>query len=313
MNVVKRGADYSAGYPTADSLVAAGIQAVARYAVLDWRGIKPDEIVGLRAKGIDIALVHEADENRLIDGYAAGVYDATSAHNVLLTRGLNPKMPLYFACDFDAAPSDQPAIDQYLKGAGDAIGKERVGIYGGYWVVKRCMENKTARFGWQTSAWSGGQLYPDAHLYQYAYNRWIGGVNCDLTDAYQDNFGQEAAADSKPQPSPGPLYPAPHLPDFYDRVNAQSHPSSFRFEGYRFYPVRSKVTAEDETRVYTWVDRKTVAGEPVMPGRKIAVDWILEGPDKHVWLCNGSGYYYGAKYEPRLQIPTRGKPVIART
>ena len=63
--------------------------------------------------------------------------------------------PIYFSCDFDAAPTDQAAIDSYLTGVADVISLDRTGVYGSYYVVQRCFDNKTAGWAWQTAAWSG--------------------------------------------------------------------------------------------------------------------------------------------------------------
>lgn len=307
-NPILLGVDYSAGYPSAQSLVSAEKQFVCRYAVLDWRGIKPLEITDLRAKNLGIVLVHEADEDRLLDGYNAGVYDAQSAQNVVNIRGLDHNMVIYFAADYDfSTESQRVRIIDYMRGAISVLGLDRVGIYGGYTVIEWCHAAGVAAYFWQTSAWEYGRgLHQASNIYQNAYNKWIGGVNCDLTNSYKEKFGAESEATHKP-PIVIPAFPKAHLPEFYDRVNAQKHPSSFKFEGLTFFPERSRVHALAETRVYTWVDRKTVAAEPVAADRLVTVDWITKDEDDHLWLVNGNGYYYGSKFDPYLTIPKTHK------
>jgi hypothetical protein len=184
------GVDYSSGAPGSAALLAAGKHFVVRYLARDWRGITPQERAELESGGIEIAVVYESTEQRPLDGREAGADDARFAQDVLVGIGLPASMPIYFAADWDFSEDQQPAIDDYLRGCADSIGADRVGIYGGYHVIGRCHDNGTAKWFWQTSAWSGGMLQPWAHLYQYAYNVWINGTNCDACQALRDNYGQ---------------------------------------------------------------------------------------------------------------------------
>jgi hypothetical protein len=40
------------------------------------------------------------------------------------------------------------------------IGRARVGLYAGYYVIKRAFDAKKITWGWQTHAWSGGHWDP---------------------------------------------------------------------------------------------------------------------------------------------------------
>jgi hypothetical protein len=143
-------------------------------------------------------------------GGAAGQADAANAQANLVAAGLPPTMPVYFACDYDATPGDQGAIDAYLRGAATVLGAGRVGIYGGYWIVSRCAENQSAKWFWQTTAWSGGNIFPGNHLYQHGYNLFIAGTNVDATRALQDNYGQASKfRGGKPAPQPKPVVAYP--------------------------------------------------------------------------------------------------------
>jgi hypothetical protein len=90
------------------------------------------------------------------------------------------------------------------------LGAGRVGIYGGYWIVSRCAENQSAKWFWQTTAWSGGNIFPGNHLYQHDYNIFIAGTNVDATRALQDNYGQASKfRGGKPAPQPKPVVAYP--------------------------------------------------------------------------------------------------------
>jgi hypothetical protein len=130
-------------------------------------------------------------------------------------------MPVYFACDFDATPGQQAAIDDCLRGCASVLGIERTGIYGGYWIVSRCAANGTAKWFAQTSAWSGGQWFAGNHLEQYDYNVYINNTNVDAVRAMQANYGQASAFVApvpapKPTPAPKPKPPAIKYPSGLD-------------------------------------------------------------------------------------------------
>jgi peptidoglycan hydrolase-like protein with peptidoglycan-binding domain len=61
-------------------------------------------------------------------------------------------------------------------------------------------------YGWQTSAWSGGQWDNRAQLQQYNYKVMIGPAQVDQDRAMAQDFGQIGSV--APKPSPGPT-PAP--------------------------------------------------------------------------------------------------------
>ena len=205
----------------AQALKNAGKGFVGRYAVNDkspgGRGITATEYAAMTAAGIDTFLYWESHAGWMADGYQAGVNAAWNAVNNITAAGMPAGTPVYFACDFDAAPSDQPAIDDCLRGAASVIGIERVGLYAGYHVLKRSKENGTARWFCQTSAWSGGMLMEGVHLYQYDYNQYVYGTNCDWVRAYTANYGQAAPFTTPVEPEPpkpvGPSYPTDMSPE----------------------------------------------------------------------------------------------------
>lgn len=186
------GVDYAWGRPGAAALQRAGVEFVCRYLSHDTTGknLTPSEARDLSAAGIALVCVWESTADRMRAGRDAGAVDARTAASQAAAAGMPPGRPIYFACDFDASPDDQPAINAYLRGAAAAIGAARVGIYGGYWPVRRALDAGSARWAWQTYAWSGGAWDARAQLQQYSNGRTIAGIDLDYDRSTADDFGQ---------------------------------------------------------------------------------------------------------------------------
>lgn len=186
------GIDYSFGSGlTARQIRGAGKHFVARYVA---GGGNPKELTLAEARnllhaGLAIVLVWETWADRMLAGRAAGHADAATAGRQAAALAM-PTIPVYFACDFDASPAQQGAIDAYLDGAAAVLGRHRTGIYGGYWPVTRAMQGGHAGWGWQTYAWSGGLWHPAAHLRQYADDVALGPAQVDLNRAMAPDYGQ---------------------------------------------------------------------------------------------------------------------------
>ena len=185
----------------------AGKKFVARYLApsgssYDWKRLRRSEVLALRAARMGLVCVWETSANRALAGQTAGQSDARAAWALLKELGI-PGAVVYFAVDFDARPEDQVRINAYLRGAGTVLGVGRVGVYGGYWPVKRAMDAKVARYGWQTYAWSGGNRDRRAQVYQYRNGVRLAGYTVDLDRTYSDDYGN-AFAKAKPTPKPKP-------------------------------------------------------------------------------------------------------------
>jgi hypothetical protein len=195
------GLDYAGGRPGGAAIKAAGFSFVVRYLTsggveLPGKLLTPAEMADLAAHDVMVACNYEKAADRMLDGYAAGVSDAQEATAVCLSLGHPSTHAAYFSADFDATPAQQAEIDDYLRGCASVIGLDRVGIYGGYWVVKRCLDNHTATWAWQGSGWSprnpDGSVLIDhrAHIFQRLGTVTVGGVECDVNEALQPDFGQ---------------------------------------------------------------------------------------------------------------------------
>lgn len=139
--------------------------------------------------GLDVVILFESTGTDFTGGYAQGVYDATEANNAVEAAGLS-KAPVYFAIDTDT--TDLHAVAVYLQGCSSVIGLGRTGVYGSYAVIGGVMATKTAHYFFQTYAWSGGLVDPDAHLFQYDNNVTIEGyaVDLDRTIKSDTDYGQ---------------------------------------------------------------------------------------------------------------------------
>ncbi len=185
------GVDYAWGTPVIAQLTKAGVRFVCRYLSHDAsKNLRRNEAVSLSKQGISQVVVWESTANRALGGYSAGRGDAESAVAELRALGAPKDAVIYFAVDFDATPAQQTAINRYLQGAASVIGRSRVGVYGGYHVVKRCFDAKVITFGWQTYAWSGGLWDRRAQLQQYSNGHTLAGVSCDYDRATSASFGQ---------------------------------------------------------------------------------------------------------------------------
>ena len=204
-----KGLDYSWARPGGATIKNAGYKFVVRYIPYPGnrgKGLEKPELQDLRNHGLAVAMVFESWAARALDGRKAGQQDAAESQRQLERIGMDRTMPIYFAVDFDAREDQQAAIDEYLRGAADILGKDRIGVYGGYHVIKRCVQNKTATYLWQTYAWSGGNVHPDIHLYQYLNGQNLNGA-VDFNLSKKAYFGQEKGAHSVPSEPSKPTNP----------------------------------------------------------------------------------------------------------
>lgn len=184
------GVDYSSGHPGGAALKAADKVFAARYVShTPAKNITAAEAADLAAHGVSTVLVWETTANRALAGRGAGIADAHDALTQATAAGMPAGRPLYFAVDWDATEAQQAQISAYFDGAASVLGVARVGIYGGYWPVKRALDGKHASFAWQTRAWSGTNWDPRAHIRQTGTQK-INGVSCDINTAYVTDYGQ---------------------------------------------------------------------------------------------------------------------------
>ena len=222
--MTREGVDYAwHGVLDVQAFQAAGVTFAMRYLSNDdSKNLHGDEAALLGSAGIDVGVVWETTETRVLAGRAGGAEDAGKAMAQAAACGMPDDRPIYFAVDYDAPDPDKPTIAQYLEGAAGVLGGvNRVGVYGGYWVIKYCLDHNSADYCWQTLAWSGGQRDPRAQLYQHRNGVKIGGIDCDLDTAYADDFGQWRVG-TAPSSTTAPPFPYPDT-DYLATVRADIH------------------------------------------------------------------------------------------
>jgi hypothetical protein len=189
---VEQGVDYSWGRPSPSGLRADGYGFVARYLGHDTSGksITAGEASGIIAAGLDIVLVFEDSATNALGGYAQGQADASFAAAQAASVGMPGDRPIYFAVDFDAQPSQQGTIDAYFDGVASVIGRDRAGVYGGYYLVDRTFNDGKVAWAWQAYAWSYGNWDPRAQVRQTLNGQEVAGGSVDLDVAMVQDFGQ---------------------------------------------------------------------------------------------------------------------------
>jgi hypothetical protein len=178
---------------------------------LPYKQLTKAEADDLRANGIDIVSNFEAGAQNALGGTQQGAADVQAALAAHKAAGGPDQARIYFSVDWDAAPGEQDAINAYLKACSDVLGVENTGIYGGFWPLSRALDAGVASLGWQTQAWSGGNVDSRISLYQrndLGYQT-VDGVQADINEAHTDDFGSWGVTPVSPGPTPDPTPPVP--------------------------------------------------------------------------------------------------------
>lgn len=202
------GCDYSFARVPLETLLARGVKFTPRYLwnLLQSNGspnkglsrAEHDERVNA---GIAVPFIYEQDGKELLGGSLMGAKIAQDAEGHRNREGL-PAKPIYFNVDFAADPSQYATILAALDAIAGEIGFDRVGLYGGYGIIKAAFDAGKIKYGMQTYGWSVSngvvQWDPRAQLRQWANGQW--GNTVDFQYAMADDFGQNAVdvpADNK--------------------------------------------------------------------------------------------------------------------
>ncbi|HSL51992.1 MAG TPA: glycoside hydrolase domain-containing protein [Candidatus Deferrimicrobiaceae bacterium] len=193
--------DYSAGFPGAAAIKAAGYAGAVRYIGTpgNRKCATADELDDFNAHGLGMALVFEQTAGQWRSGFEQGRRDAQAARHHADAIGWPRNRPIYMAIDQDVVTEEEyRAVGRYLDGAGEVLGRDLTGPYGEYEVCRR-----SAEWGfpwqWQCRAWSGIdviQHFDGRRLYQYfghpdgGPNPEVGGVDCDVNEVDHPDWGQ---------------------------------------------------------------------------------------------------------------------------
>lgn len=209
---MRNGIDFSLWRTTPLWLKQNGFSFVVRY--LSWLPADADKVIAqpefddYRANGIDVVLNWEYQGHQdVLGGFDNGRIQAAEAGRQALMLGAWPCV-VYFSCDWDVVESEQPVVNSYLNGCGTVLGgPQYVGVYGGYWCVKRAMEAGVANWGWQTIAWSGSPTiwYPGAQLRQVEVG--VANDTYDRDEAQVAGFGQVGMPITSTTPVVSPVDP----------------------------------------------------------------------------------------------------------
>lgn len=219
--------DYSTSRPSIATLKGAGVTAAGRY--IGWdsvpgfssigKNISRGEAEELTSNGIAVFLAFEYGADAAASGSPQGHSDAQLAVQQLAELAAPPNMAVYFAVDFDMpdyAPSlrDTPAnaraklgpVGAYFQAINNLKAAFEVGVYGGYYTVKRVLDAGLATKAWQATAWSGGQQDSRAVLYQVTAAPPISGADIDIRAniAAGTDYGQWPRPGSKASAPPAP-------------------------------------------------------------------------------------------------------------
>lgn len=200
------GVDYSFARPAGTTLAQRGVKFAPRYLYnllqSDGRtnkGLSKAEYDNLNALGIQVPYIYEEEGKELLGGTQAGVRVAAAAETHR-NRETLPKKPIYFNVDFDPTTDQFASIMAALDGIASVIGLDRVGLYGGYAIIKAAFDAGKITFGMQTYGWSKGQWDPRAQLRQWSNGQW--GAQVDFQYAMADEFGQTPMEDPIPPVEP---------------------------------------------------------------------------------------------------------------
>lgn len=191
------GIDYAWSRPSVATMSENGVQFIARYLSNDpSKNLSRSEAESVNAAGIWCVVVWETTATRPLSGRSGGVADAERAQAQATAVGMPDDRPIYFAVDWDATTTQQPTIDAYMDGVASVVGRDRVGMYGGYGPISRAFDSGKITWGWQTYAWSGGKWDNRAHIQQYKNGVRLGGADVDYNRAMLDDYGQWKVGES---------------------------------------------------------------------------------------------------------------------
>ena len=173
-------------------------------------GMFPSEAKRLHDAGLKIVSIWETNPTQAsYFTVEQARLDALHALEEAAWMGQPPGSAIYFTVDYDAQEADMDAIIAYFSMIRSMVsGRYLVGAYGGIRTLESLKGSRGApNLYWQTLAWSGGQRFDGAALYQGLMDQSIDGLGIDVNDVLVENPGWwpiEAIA-AKPVPVPEPV------------------------------------------------------------------------------------------------------------
>jgi len=225
------GADQSWGFADPKAAAAAGVKVISEYHSWDQsKNMTAADVVAYHAVGIGMLHNWESQPGAPLKGAQQGHADAVEAcrqvkaiHAALPQHPARNRVVIYFSCDADVTEAQWPTIDDYYRAAKRVCAANGYGLgaYGEAALVTHLHKVGITDSEWQTYAWSGGVLSPDADFYQFRNGQKLGGADVDFDRVIHPrqlgawwpprspyNIGKAPAPAPAPTPPPPPT-PAP--------------------------------------------------------------------------------------------------------
>ena len=210
--------DFAAQQIPAEHIRAAGHSGVVNYVSLSRPGstfgAKPITLPyarSLNAQGLVIVSNYQYGKpggtapSDFTRGFPGGVADARTGWSLHSAAGGGRSAPIFFTIDEDISRDTWNTVAlPWFRGINSVIGVQRTGVYGGIdvcqWAIADGVVGASSvpgyRWAWQTRAWSGNRIHPQAVLYQRIVDTasnpgpLVGGMHVDVNDAMARDVGQ---------------------------------------------------------------------------------------------------------------------------
>lgn len=205
-DVGKRVLDFSAGFPSAQSIKSGGFIGVVHYVSdrrpkAEWMKAKPvtkqfaDSLKSLGLTNVSNFQFGKAETSDWLFGYDNGVKCAKRALELHKAAG-GPDGAVIYA-SIDAAPSPrqiQENVIPYLKGFASVVGKDKLGVYANSIVIDVCLNQLVGKYFWQHKWHENKGLntpHPAAHLFQDRIDKdKVDGIGVDINIILKEDYGQ---------------------------------------------------------------------------------------------------------------------------
>lgn len=184
-------ADYSAGYPGAAALKAAGFEGAIRYIGEGSSGkrLSASERADFDAHGFSYLLVCEFDIHDAEGGYSRGQQYAVDALADARYKGVPESVGIACAADEHLTAAQVPAAVEYARGFRDTVGQARTGAYGFSEFVAAVHAAGIGSWYWQsgnpptTTGTAGYVRFWQRNGYDgKPTTTYANGIQCDIND-----------------------------------------------------------------------------------------------------------------------------------
>lgn len=197
--------------PLDPKLIPIQYRYVMRYLAPHDNPLTRAEVAAYTARGLGVVALCEHSITDVAGGANAGAINAKQWIAEARSLGMPPGSVLIAACDEDPTSAVVTEAIAYYRTIASACRADRYlgGAYGGHDLVVTLANVVDVLM--QSGAWSGGVVAPGIDLFQEIATVTIGGVECDVDQAFTTHFGAFNAAGLWP-PAPVPPIPKPTPP-----------------------------------------------------------------------------------------------------